>query len=109
MNNANKAAWVTAASMVAVVVAGGLIWLSWGYGEVSQSGYEHAMALVSACNRQDTVRLEKIVASIHQAVESQTLPAYDAKILLRIAERALDGDWEWSSRQVRQVMLDQIQ
>lgn len=109
MSPASKTPWIIAASLLAVLL-GGWLWSLWsGYGEISPAGYQHAMALISVCNRQDADRLQQLVASLHRAEQTEELPPYDVRILLRIARRAAEGDWVWSSREARRLMMAQIE
>lgn len=107
MSSASKVGWIAG---VAVLLLGGIVWwMSSGYGKVSPEGYQYAMALLSVCNRKDESRLEQIVRDIRESTEAGNLPAYDSKTLLRITERAEDGDWEDAASLVRRLMKDQVE
>lgn len=107
MSSVGRVSWIAG---VAVLLLGGVVWwMSSGYGKVSPEGYQYAMALLSICNRKDESRLEQIVREIRESTESGKLPAYDFKTLLRITERAEDGDWEAAASLVRRLMKDQVE
>ncbi|MFK7735675.1 MAG: hypothetical protein AB8B50_06595 [Pirellulaceae bacterium] len=107
MSSDSRRWWIVGA---VVLLLGGVIWwMSSGYGKVSDEGYQYAMALMSICNRKDESRLVQIVQSIREATESGELPVYDSKTLLRIAERAEDGDWEDAANLVRRLMKTQVE
>ena len=93
--------------LVLLLVVGLAFWFLSGPGEISQRGYQYAMALLSVCNRQDAQRLQVIVEGIHADREQQELPARDARLLLKITSRAEQGDWLGSAEAVRSLMEHQ--
>ena len=99
----------TIVASVAVICLG-IAWLffSGSYGETSDRAYDHAMALISACNLKDVERVQRIQSTIAADEESQTLAAKEARWLNGIIDQALKGEWETASRQVRKLMNAQV-
>ena len=71
---------------------------------MSSQGYQYALALVSACNRHDQARVERIVVQLR----SEALPKQDYRVLLDIARVALSGDWERANSNGRELLKAQI-
>lgn len=105
----SKATWLGGALVVAVLVLVCGWLLLRGYGEVSEHGYEHAMALFSACNRRDTPQVVRIQEMIAQSLDEGRLRADEANWLQGIVTLALDERWDRASSRLRQLMEDQIQ
>lgn len=93
----------------AVVVIGSVAW--WlsrpSYGEVSEKGYDYAMALFAACNGKSTVKIEKIVSMVEQSQIAGELSDQEAAWLKKIASNAMEGDWESANAAVRTLMEEQ--
>lgn len=103
----SKTRLVVAVSLVLVAVAV-FLFFNRGYGELSERGYSHAMSLISACNRKDLDRVQKIKSMVDADVQSSALGAVESRWLNAIISHANNGDWETSSREVRKLMNDQI-
>lgn len=93
-----------------LLVAGAAIWFfNRGYDKVSDEGYQYAMAIISACNRRDEASVQIIISKIEASREAGEVPEEDAETLTGIANRALDGDWEFAASAIRRLMEDQVE
>jgi hypothetical protein len=106
--------WINArwpALGIALVILTGLLFYFFGngYGRLSERGYQHALSIMSACNRKDTPRVQTIDAMLRQDVTTQQLKPTEARWLMKITQTALDGNWVLSSQQVRRLLEDQIE
>ncbi len=79
-----------------------------GYAEVSETGYEFGLALMSACNRQDFEQIRKIDQQFEQLVAANKMPEYDEKVLRDIIDSANSGEWNVANRHIRSLMNAQI-
>jgi hypothetical protein len=104
--NPNLLIYVSA--LVAVLAGGAYWWINSGYGEVSRTGFEFAMSLMSVCNRQDKVRLETVISKIEESANHQKLPKKDAETLLKIASWANNGNWSKASASIRRLLDAQV-
>lgn len=82
-------------------------WLSAGYPRISPEGYRVAMALISACNQKDGARVQRIITQIESSSDD-ALPKADAKLLLKVAQNAMAGHWDWANIEIRSVMDAQV-
>ena len=100
--------WAAVISVAALIVILG-IWLPGrGYGEVSEKGYQYAVALFRACNQKDEAALSEISGMITKSTEAGEIELLEAKWLTEIIDRGRSGDWQGASRDVRQLMHDQL-
>jgi CO/xanthine dehydrogenase FAD-binding subunit len=88
-----------------LLIIGLAIWMNSDYSRISDRGYDYALALVSACSRQDEIRVKQIAEEIVAA----ELPVYDRRVILKIAENALSGNWRSASDEARTLLKAQIQ
>lgn len=93
--------------LVLLSAVGLSVWFFSGSSEISQRGYQYALALMSVCNRQDEQRLQLIIERIQADREQQALSPRDARWLLKITARAQQGDWQGSAAAVRSLMKQQ--
>ncbi|PQO31687.1 hypothetical protein [Blastopirellula marina] len=95
--------------LVGVILVGIIAW--WltrpSYGEISEKGYDYAMALFSACNGKSTAKVEKIVDMIRQSAAAGELSQQEATWLQGIASNALEGKWDSANAAVRTLMEEQ--
>ena len=90
---------------LAVFAVGVLImFMNRGYERISEQGYKYSLALISACNRQDEIRVRLIATEVS---ESQ-LPEYDRSVIVGIADTALSGDWQQAARRARALLKAQV-
>ena len=99
--------WGGAALAVLVLVAG-YLWINRPYGEVSERSYQYATALFSACNQKEAARLHKISEMVGASVRTGEISQQEAGWLQAIIELGLSGSWDAASREVRQLMEDQL-
>ena len=90
--------------LVCILIAGLSLWLNLGYGTLSEQSYPYALALISACSRQDDGRVQQIAQEINQ----RDLPKYDRRVIQQIADTALDGDWEQAALEARKLLKAQV-
>ena len=95
--------------IVLCLVTAIIVWMSRGYDKISEGGYEYALALISACNRQDLERVQMIVENARQANADGKLPDYDTRVLEQIGQQAIDGRWEQASANARKLLKSQVQ
>lgn len=107
MNWNTKGLWLAAGAALLVIV-GAWMWMNRGYAKISDSGYQYALALVSACNRQDLKRVQTIVQSVRQAKDDGGLSAYDARVLEEIGELAVAGNWEKAAANAKKLLKAQV-
>lgn len=100
--------WWAAASLAAIAAAAGLWLSSRGYGEVSPQGYQYAVALYRACNQRDEAGLARISDMISAALDKNEIRPAEARWLGGIIEKGLSDNWDEASRDVRQLMEDQV-
>jgi hypothetical protein len=93
------------AIVVLLIIFGVVAWLKSGYSRISDQGYDYALALVSACSRQDESRVQQIA----QEITESELPDYDRRVILAIAQQALEGDWQSAANLSRQLLKAQVQ
>lgn len=79
-----------------------------GYPEVSPRTYEISKALYSVCNQKSQERLEIVTKLIQSSLENKEISASEADWLNGIIAQAREGDWQSASKEVRQMMEDQI-
>ncbi len=95
--------------LVAVIVVGGIAW--WltrpNYGEISEKGYDFAMALFSACNGKSIAKVEKIVGMIERSTTAGELSEQEAAWLMGIVRQALEGNWGSANAAIRVLMEEQ--
>ena len=108
MNMSRAQSWSLVACLLLLVGGGGWLLFGRGYSTVSDKGYELALALFSACNRQDMARVKSIVELARQAKEAQELPSYDARVIEEIGQLATDGNWERAAREARRLLDAQV-
>ena len=102
--NTLYARWV--AGILGLVLLGGLIvWWNSGYGKISEQSYDYALALISACNRQDESRVQKIAKEIGQ----RQLPEYDRRVIQQIVDTAMNDDWELAAARTRLLLKAQVE
>ncbi len=78
------------------------------YGEVNELTYEIGSALYSACNRQDTPRLESIEKCIKSGAGNSDLSTQEAQWLTEILQLAQQGGWAKARSKARRLMEDQV-
>ena len=93
--------------LVFLSAVGLAVWFFSGSSEISQRGYQYALAIMSVCNRQDEQRLQVIIGKIETDREQLELSADDARRLLKITARAQRGDWQGSAAAVRSLLKQQ--
>ncbi len=107
MNGNSKGIWLTA-GVALLICIGAWSWMNQGYAKIGDSGYQYALALVSACNRQDLERVQTIVQNVRQAKDEGELSAYDARVLEEIGELAIEGNWEKAAANARKLLKAQV-
>lgn len=98
------ARWAAGILGLALLV-GLIVWLNSGYGRISELSYDYALALISACNRHDESRVQKIAKEIGQ----HQLPDYDRRVIQQIADTAMSGDWELAAARARLLLKAQVE
>ncbi len=73
-----------------LLLVGLVVWMNSGYAQLDSQSYDYALALVSACSRQDEARVQRIANEIAE----RKLPNYDRRVILEITAKALAGKWE---------------
>ncbi len=108
-NTRGNSGWWFGASAVGLLLV--LIWfvLNLGYGKISSTGSEYALAMFSACNRHDGKHLERIMEQMEEAVSSGELSDADMRVLKSIADQAQAGRWQRATSQLRSLMEAQIE
>ena len=91
--------------LISLLVIGLAIWMNSGYSHISERGYDYALALVSACSRRDETRVQEIA----EEVVAAGLPEYDRRVILKITETALSGNWQSASGEARTLLNSQVQ
>ena len=104
MSMSRAQSWSVVACLVLLLGGGAWLLFGRGYSTVSGRGYELALALFSACSRQDAPRVQSIVEMARQAKEAQELPSYDARVIEKIGQLATDGDWEKAALEARRLL-----
>lgn len=79
------------------------------YPEVNKITYEHAKALFSVCNRQDTQRLQACANMITDAEANEEISSAEATYLNEIIESARNERWKEALAMSRQLMMDQLE
>ncbi|MEZ6133451.1 MAG: hypothetical protein R3C53_00940 [Pirellulaceae bacterium] len=100
----NSGKRVGIAILVLLMVVGVFIWFNHGYSEISESGYDYALALISACGRQDKETVQRIAKEVIE----RELPNYDRRVILAITDKALAGQWKASSADTRALLKAQV-
>jgi hypothetical protein len=90
---------------VLLLVVGVAVWMTSGHSRISDRGYDYALALISACGRQDEARVKQIAKEVGEA----ELPEYDRRVILGITSNALNGNWQSASAETRALLNAQIQ
>ena len=90
--------------LVCLLVVGLIWWLNLGYGTLSEQSYPYALALISACNRQDASRVQQIAKEVSQ----RDIPEYDRRVLQQIVDMALKGDWDQATFETRELLKAQV-
>ena len=80
-----------------------------GYGELSERGYEFALAIASACNQRDAVRIERLVALLEDDDARRELDEAERGWLRAILVEATEGRWEQANRRARRLLERQLQ
>ncbi len=93
-----------AISVVCLLLIGLVVWLNLGYGLLSEQSYPYALALISACVRQDENRIQHIAQEISQ----RDLPKYDRRVIQQIVDTAMNGDWEQAASEARELLKAQV-
>ena len=107
LSKGSMAGVALAAMLLVVLVA---YWLNRpAFGEISDRGYDYAMALGSACNGKNADKIAKIRQMIDQSVKQGELETKEAAWLKGIADQAADGQWEQACASVRTLMQEQTQ
>ena len=91
------------ALLVLIAAIGVFVIFSSGYQPISKQSYAYALALLSACARQDEATVQRIAKEVRE----QNLPAYDRRVILAITEKALSGQWDKSSAEARNLLKAQ--
>lgn len=100
---------IIAGGLLLVMVLGALyLWSNRGYGDTSETGYQFATALFSACNRRDSGKIQQLSEQLEAAVANQEIQAKEARWLRNIIEDGQQGRWPAANQAVRQLMLDQL-
>lgn len=102
-----KQSWLLG-TLGVVVLACAAWWFLRPAPEMSGPGYQYAMALFSVCNRQDTGRLEGLMAQVAKAESAGEITARDARWLASIMRKAEKGRWSEASASVRKLMELQV-
>ncbi|MFN3192552.1 MAG: hypothetical protein ACE361_18715 [Aureliella sp.] len=106
MSASKIAAAVVSLLLIAVV----LIWyLTSGYGETSEKGYQYAVALFRICNQKDLASLEGVEASIEADAASGELAPNETKWLREIIAMAKSNQWASARTEIRELMEDQME
>lgn len=79
-----------------------------GYPEVSPKTYELSKTLYSVCNQKSEERLEAVQKLIQSALGQNEINEREADWLNGIIAQAQDGNWDTATKEVRQMMEDQI-
>lgn len=91
-----------------VLLGIGYVWLNRGYGEVSEHGYDFAVALFSAVNQKDKARLGKVAEMVDESRENGRITDREAGWLKGIVDDGLADRWDRAARSVRRLMQDQV-
>ncbi len=99
------------AIIASLLIIIGIGWYFFGYPKpkLSPSGYDHALALFSACNRQDAIKIQQIEQLIKDNLVAGTLQINDANWLRKIIGQADRGDWELASTRLRRLLNQQVE
>ena len=80
-----------------------------GYPKVSSRTYEIAKALYAVCNREQSDKLESVVALINDSLHDGSISTAESRWLRAVIEQARAGEWESATRETRQILEDQIE
>ncbi len=94
--------------LVLLIAAGVWWWLRPQYSETSENGYAVAVALFTACNQQDSEKLQELATHVEQLRAQGELGPDEADWLSNIIELGLDGKWPAANRKVRSLMQQQV-
>ena len=78
-----------------------------GYGKVSPTAYDQAIALYSICNLRMEKKLDEMTTRIESAHTSGELTDDEASWLGAIVSDARQGNWEDAASAARRVVSDQ--
>lgn len=104
-----KFRWPAIIASLLIII--GVGWYFFGYPKpkLSPSGYDHALALFSVCNRHDAIKLQQIEQLINDNLVAGTLQLNDANWLRKIIGHADRGDWELASTRLRRLLSQQVE
>jgi len=90
---------------IALLIGAIAIWQQWpAYGPIGQAAYPYALALTSACGRQDGDTIEQISADIDTAFEQEELNPTERDWLQGIVETAQAGHWDSAYQEARTLL-----
>ncbi len=79
-----------------------------GYGKIDAETYAYAKALHSICSCRDQQRLQAFATQLNEAQLRGEVVEHEAGWLNDIVAQAETGAWEDATRNVRRMMLDQV-
>lgn len=80
-----------------------------GYDPVGEEAYRYAIALNTACNQRDNVKLGTLRSMIQDALAKETITPVEHEWLTKIIEDAEQGKWTRAEKQVRRLLEDQVE
>lgn len=79
-----------------------------GYGELSPKGYEYAKAMYNIASREADAQLDPFCEKLNAARDKGELSAEEADWLLKIADKARQGNWKSAANKARKLMQEQV-
>ena len=105
----NKSCRASHAAVVGVVIVVSTLMVGCGgYGRVSDTAYDFALALHAICNSQAADKLPLFEEKLEAAKADGTLTPREAQWLEEILASARAGDWQSATRESRALLAAQV-
>ena len=108
MMNSHRKVGASIALLALLLAVLGYHWLNRNYGTMGGTGYQYALALYSACNRQDSDRVAELARVIDHAAGEDTLTPAELKWLQQIIAKAQSRRWVEASSDIRLLLEAQV-
>lgn len=96
--------------LVVVLVVGTTLLLAGcgGYGKVSDTAYEVATAVYSACLAESEARIDRVEDLLDDEAFVEQMSDEEVQWLRSIIAKARDGKWQAAAKKARRMMEDQV-
>lgn len=105
--DAASRATIATGLLIAVLMAGLIIFLNRGYGKVSHEAYQMATAIYGACLSESEPRIQKIQRLLNQGNETfdmTKISSHEKRWLDDIIQQAHEGQWAEAASAAKQIM-----